>query len=240
MPDKEHKGIEGLPEEDFRAPPEPTPMPRPGDEFAGRYRIQRQVGRGGMGEVFLAIQAPLQRRVAVKILKPPQVIEDDPRFDARFLREAAAAAQLNHPNTITIHDFGQTESGQLYIVMEYLEGVDLKTALFRGGRFPASRAIHVAAQVCKSLRESHEKGIIHRDLKPANVLLVCRDDDPDFVKVLDFGLVKFRGEEADLTLAGKFVGSPKYTSPDALNRHVEVDHRADIYSLGVLLFTFRV
>jgi serine/threonine-protein kinase len=212
-------------------------MPKPGEAFAGRYTIERRIGRGGMGEVFLARQAPLDRFVALKILKPPESIEDDPRFDARFLREAAAAARLQHPNTITVYDFGQTEPGHLYIVMEFLEGTDVRAALAHEGIFSAHRAIHVAKQVCKGLREAHVKGIIHRDLKPANVLLIERDEDMDFVKVLDFGLVKFRGEVSDITLAGKFLGSPRYTSPESLDRHAVVDHRADIYATGILLYT---
>ncbi|MEE2829385.1 MAG: protein kinase [Myxococcota bacterium] len=212
-------------------------MPQPGELFADRYRVQRLLGRGGMGEVYLAVQSRLERPVAVKILKPPSCIDDDPKFDERFLREAAAAANLNHANTITVHDFGQTPEGHLFIVMEYLEGQDLRTVLRSEGTFSAARCIHVAVQICKSLREAHGKGMVHRDLKPANVVLVERDGDRDFLKVLDFGLVKYRGEQTELTLAGKFVGSPKYTSPEALDRRKQVDHRADIYSLGVLVYT---
>ncbi len=240
MPDDGAKGIDGLLNDGFLKKPtggEPPPMPKPGEEFAGRYTIERRIGRGGMGEVFLARQAPLDRLVALKILKPPDSIEDDPKFDARFLREAAAAARLQHPNTITVYDFGQTDEGHLYIVMEFLEGTDVRTSLAHEGVFSAQRAIHVAKQVCKSLREAHAKGIIHRDLKPANVLLIERDEDVDFVKVLDFGLVKFRGEASEITLAGKFLGSPRYTSPESLDRNAVVDHRADIYAVGILLYT---
>jgi len=234
MPKEGTKGP-GQPDDPFRAVPIPPSMPRPGDTFAGRYEIERLAGRGGMGEVYVAIQAPLNRRVAVKILKPPANEADDPNFHQRFLREAEAAASLQHPNTITVFDFGQTDDGQLYIVMEYLQGNDLRAAIAHQGVFPVRRAIHVAKQVCKSLREAHGEGMVHRDLKPANVVLIERDDDPDFVKVLDFGLVKFRGEE-ELTLAGKFLGSPRYTAPEALDRNAEVDHRADIYAVGILLY----
>jgi hypothetical protein len=216
---------------------QPTPMPKAGAVFADRYTIDCQLGKGGMGVVYKAEQAPLGRQVAIKILKPPDRIEDDPKFDERFMREAAAAAKLHHGNTITIHDFGQTERGQLFIVMEYLEGRDLHSVLRAGGPFPPERAIHVAVQICKSLREAHGMGMVHRDLKPANVVLIDREGDTDFVKVLDFGLVKYAGEESELTLAGKFVGSPKYTSPEALDRTKKIDHRADIYSLGILIYT---
>ncbi|MCO4768489.1 MAG: protein kinase [Deltaproteobacteria bacterium] len=237
MPEDGTKGLGTLADTLRKVPAIPTRMPDVGEVFAGRYDIQRLLGRGGMGVVYLANQSPLGREVALKILKPPESLEDDPNFDERFLREAAAAARLSHPNTITVHDFGQADDGALYIVMEYLEGNDVRAVLSHEGAFSPARAIHVAKQVCKSLREAHRKGIIHRDLKPANVLLVDRDEDLDFVKVLDFGLVKFRGEASEITLAGKFLGSPRYTSPEALDRNKEVDHRADIYALGILLFT---
>lgn len=237
MPEDGTKGLDGLADTLRKVPAVPTRMPDVGEVFADRYNIQRLIGRGGMGVVFLANQSPLRRQVAIKILKPPESLEDDPNFDERFLREAEAAARLQHPNTITVHDFGQADDGVLYIVMEYLAGNDLRTVLSHERTLTPARAIHIAKQVCKSLREAHRKGIIHRDLKPANVLLVRRDEDDDFVKVLDFGLVKFRGEASEITLAGKFLGSPRYTSPEALDRTRNVDHRADIYALGILLFT---
>ena len=237
MPEDGANGIGDVRESGVPFPPTPQPMPKPGETFAGRYSIERMLGRGGMGVVYLARQAPLDRLVALKILKPPEHVEDDPNFHARFLREAAAAARLQHPNTITVYDFGQTDDAQLYIVMEYLEGLDVRTTLAHEGVFGATRAIHVAKQVCKSLREAHAKGMVHRDLKPANVLLIDRDEDTDFVKVLDFGLVKFHGEASEITLAGKFLGSPKYTSPESLDRNAVVDHRADIYAAGILLYT---
>ena len=237
MPEDPASSAEGLPSNAAtRGAQVPPVMPRAGELFAGRYVIERMLGRGGMGEVYAAVQKALGRRVAVKILKPPESIEDDPMFESRFLREAEAAARLTHPNTITVFDFGQTDDGVLYIVMEYLEGNDVRTVLRHEGQMAPLRAIHVAKQVCKSLREAHRKGIVHRDLKPANVLLVSQDDDPDFAKVLDFGLVKFRGDATEITLAGKFLGSPRYTSPEALDRNREVDHRADIYAVGILLY----
>lgn len=236
MPEDGTKGLGSLADTFRKVPAMALRMPEVGEVFAGRYDIKRMIGRGGMGVVYLATQAPLGRQVALKILKPPESLDDDPNFDERFLREAAAAARLSHPNTITVHDFGQADDGALYIVMEYLEGNDVRTVIAHEGAFSPGRAIHVAKQVAKSLREAHRKGIIHRDLKPANVLLVNRDEDVDFVKVLDFGLVKFRGEASEITLAGKFLGSPRYTSPEALDRTREVDHRADIYAVGILLY----
>ena len=237
MPEDGPKGVGARTSTLRKVPATPARMPGVGEVFARRYDLQRVLGRGGMGVVYLANQAPLGRQVALKVLKPPESLEDDPNFDERFLREAAAAAQLSHPNTITVHDFGQADDGALYIVMEYLGGNDIRTVLAQEGALSPARAIHIAEQVCKSLREAHRKGIIHRDLKPANVLILERDEDADFVKVLDFGLVKFRGEASEITMAGMFLGSPRYTSPEALDRMREVDHRADIYATGVLLYT---
>jgi len=212
-------------------------MPVEGEVFAGRYHVERLLGRGGMGMVYLAIQSPLDRRVALKVLRPPTNSHMDPQFYSRFLREAEAAARLQHPHTITTYDFGTTDEGIPYIVMEYLEGRDLRRALASEWPFSLDRTLHIAQQVCKSLQDAHEKGMVHRDLKPSNVLLVKRDDDADFVKVFDFGLVKFRDEDQDLTQAGVFLGSPRFTFPEALDAAVKVDHRADIYSTGILIYT---
>ena len=212
-------------------------MPVEGEVFAGRYQVERLLGRGGMGMVYLAVQSPLDRPVALKVLRPPSDPHMDPQFYSRFLREAEAAARLQHPNTITTHDFGTTDEGIPYIVMEYLEGRDLRRALASEWPFSLDRTLHIAEQVCKSLQDAHEKGMVHRDLKPSNVLLVRRNDDADFVKVFDFGLVKFRDEDQDLTQAGVFLGSPRFTFPEALDAAAQVDHRADIYSTGILIYT---
>ena len=212
-------------------------MPVEGEVFAGRYHVERLLGRGGMGMVYLAVQSPLDRPVALKVLRPPTDPHMDPQFYSRFLREAEAAARLQHPHTITTYDFGTTDEGIPYIVMEYLEGRDLRRALASEWPFSLDRTLHIAQQICKSLQDAHEKGMIHRDLKPSNVLLVKRDDDVDFVKVFDFGLVKFRDEDQDLTQAGVFLGSPRFTFPEALDSAAKVDHRADIYSTGVLIYT---
>jgi len=212
-------------------------MPVVGETFADRYRIVRLLGKGGMGMVYLAVQSPLERMVALKVLRSPSDPSMDPQFYSRFLREAEAASRLQHPNTITIYDFGKTELGVPYIVLEYLEGRDLRQVLESEWPFPLERTLHVAIQVCKSLLDAHDKGLIHRDLKPSNVLLVKRDDDEDFAKVFDFGLVKFRDEDQDLTQAGIFLGSPRFTFPEALDSKSVVDHRADIYATGTLLYT---
>ena len=212
-------------------------MPVEGEIFAGRYHVQRLLGRGGMGMVYLAVQAPLDRPVALKVLRPVDEQHMDQEFRSRFLREAEAAARLQHPHTITTYDFGTTDEGIPYIVMEYLEGRDLRRVLASEWPFPLERTLHIAQDICKSVQDAHEKGMIHRDLKPSNVLLVKRDDDEDFAVVFDFGLVKFSGEDQDLTQAGVFLGSPRFTFPEALDSAVAVDHRADIYSTGILIYS---
>jgi serine/threonine-protein kinase len=222
-------------------PPSPNPVgpqsdPLIGTVLAERYRIVRSIGQGGMGNVYEALQKPLDRRVALKLLRADS--ERDPQFRKRFLLEASVSAKLSHPNTITMLDYGSTESGQLYIVMELLTGRTLSRAMQNDGPFSPARAVHIARQVARSLREAHSIGIIHRDLKPANVFLRDRQDEADFVKVLDFGLVKVFGqgvEDDDNTHRGVFMGTPQYVSPEQA-RDQAPDQRADIYSLGVLLF----
>ncbi len=223
--------------------------PRIGQVLVGRYRLDRLVGKGGMGRVYRATQFPLNRPVAVKILNP-EFQKKDPQFVRRFFLEAASAARLSHPNTITVFDYGEAESGELFIAMELLLGRPLSRLISAGGPFSAERTVHVAMQICRALREAHNKGIIHRDLKPGNILLLEEGDDGDFVKVLDFGLVKLfnaDGEDQpeedpltpdpghELTKAGMFLGSPKYMSPEQIQGS-SLDPRTDIYSLGVLMF----
>jgi len=208
--------------------------------IASKYNIHRVIGVGGMGEVYQATQETLNREVAVKVLRmPADAGVDGELFDKMFLQEAAAAASLTSPHTITIYDFGQTEDEIRYIVMEFLEGRTIREAVEASGPFKPARAVHIGIQVCRSLREAHEKDIVHRDLKPANVMLAERNNDPDFGKVLDFGLVKNQrdlGEDSELSLVGRFVGSPKFAAPEQLQRRSDVDQRADIYAFGLLMY----
>ncbi len=227
--------------------------PRLGETLVGRYRLDKLVGKGGMGRVYRATQFPLNRPVAVKILNP-EFQRKDPQFVRRFFLEAASAARLTHPNTITVFDYGEAESGELFIAMEYLKGRPLSKVITAEGPFGAERTMHIAMQICRALREAHSKGIIHRDLKPGNILLLEEGDDADFVKVLDFGLVKLfipaelgRSQsavepltpgptsEGELTKAGMFLGSPKYMSPEQIQA-IPLDPRTDVYSLGVLMY----
>jgi len=201
-----------------------------------RYRIVEQIGSGGMGRVYKAMQAPLDRLVALKVLGAGH--DRDPNFYKRFFLEASVTAKLTHPNTITLYDYGRTDDGVFFIAMEFIAGRTLSQAMQADGPLAQERVIHIAQQICRSLREAHGLGIIHRDLKPANVMLLRQHDDHDFVKVLDFGLVKFfSGEspEVDITNAGTFMGSPHYIAPEQA-RNQNPDQRCDIYSLGVLLY----
>ena len=201
-----------------------------------RYKIIEQIGQGGMGRVYKTLQSPLDRVVALKVLGAGH--DRDPNFYKRFFLEASVTAKLTHPNTITLYDYGRTEDGIFFIAMEYLNGRTLSAAMQQDGPLAQERVIHIAQQICRSLREAHALGIIHRDLKPANVILLRQHDDHDFVKVLDFGLVKFFSAESsdnDITNAGTFMGSPHYIAPEQA-RNQNPDQRCDIYSLGVLLY----
>jgi serine/threonine protein kinase len=201
-----------------------------------RYKIVEAIGHGGMGRVYKALQAPFDRIVALKVLGAGH--DREPNFFKRFFLEASVTAKLTHPNTITLYDYGRTDDGIFFIAMEFLNGRTLSETMQADGPLAQERVIHIAQQICRSLREAHALGIIHRDLKPANVMLLRQHDDHDFVKVLDFGLVKFfSGEnmETDITNAGTFMGSPHYIAPEQA-RNQNPDQRCDIYSLGVLLY----
>jgi serine/threonine protein kinase len=223
------------------------PVPRPAntqgpDPLIGRminerYRIVGTIARGGMGKVYRAEQQPLGRLVALKVLNPNYTGENDPEFHKRFFLEASIASKLTHPNTVTIFDYGKTDDEVFYIAMELLEGRTLHRGLREEAPFSAERTMHIARQICRSLREAHGLGVIHRDLKPANVYLVQHGDENDFVKVLDFGLVKNLDEKngEELTQTGLFMGSPKYMSPEQI-RGERVDGRVDVYGLGVIMF----
>jgi serine/threonine protein kinase len=211
-----------------------------GQTLSGRFKILEPLGSGGMGKVYKAVQSPLDRIVALKVLNPKYAGEKDPGFERRFFLEAAMTAKLHHPNTITVHDYGRTDDGMLFIAMEYLEGETLQQLLVKEKFLPWVRALNIAGQICRSLREAHKLGVIHRDLKPANVMVMREDTSSDMVKVLDFGLVKTflpdatPNPEPDITQAGVLLGSPLYMAPESARS--EADPRADIYSLGVLLF----
>ncbi len=212
--------------------------PWSGRLVAGRYRLLGKLGDGGMGEVFRAEQLPMGRQVALKILK--QSLADDAQAVERFKREAQAASQLSHPNTITVHDFGQDDDGTLFIAMELLAGQGLDRVLGDGTVLRPDRTVAILAQVCGSLAEAHGRGLVHRDLKPENIMLITLGEQPDYVKVLDFGIAKVtqssRGDRLEtITRAGAIFGTPQYMAPEQI-RGEEIDARADVYALGVVLY----
>lgn len=207
--------------------------------IAGRYKVEKLLGEGGMGAVFLVTHTAMRKRFALKVLHTQTA--QLPEMAARFEREAMAAAHVEHPNITVATDFGKTEDGALFLVLEYLEGVRLRDALAQGP-FEIRRAVHITRQIASALERSHELGIVHRDLKPENIMLVTRQGDRDFVKVLDFGLAKVAdmepgGEEPaqSLTKHGTIFGTPKYMAPEQCVAG-PVDGRADLYALGLILF----
>jgi serine/threonine-protein kinase len=200
----------------------------------GRYRLQAPIGKGGMGEVWLAWDLSLQRNVALKLLRVSA--DSGPEAVARFEREALAASRLQSPHVIQIFDYGASDDGLYYIAMEYLDGVDLQTLVERGGPLPPVRAIHYAMQACLALEVAHEAGVIHRDVKPHNLFLCRGDDDTGLIKLLDFGIVRFREPgNTHITWTGMVVGTPVYLAPEIWQGET-ADERSDLYALGVTLY----
>ena len=214
-----------------------APDPLIGRVIAERFRIVSLIARGGMGKVYKAEQAPLGRSCAIKVLNPNYNGDADPEFHRRFFREASITSRITHPNSVTIFDYGKTEDEIYYMAMEYLEGQTLHHALREVGTMHEDRVGRIAQQICRALREAHTLDVIHRDLKPANIFLSKHGDDEDFVKVLDFGLVKHLSErpEEQLTQTGLFMGSPKYMAPEQIQGG-QVDARTDVYSLGIMMY----
>jgi len=211
--------------------------PGPGTVIGDRYRLVRLLGEGGMGRVFLADDERDGGHVAVKLLSDDRPI---PKAAQRFEREARAIARIDHANVVRVTDVGQSPRGGLYYVMEHLEGEELADTLAREGPLPWSRALCFALQICGALQAAHEVGVVHRDLKPENCFRVTRGDDHDFVKILDFGVVKLLSPDLDegsgrLTNTGATLGTPAYMAPE-LCRGKQVDHRVDVYALGVMLY----
>ncbi len=194
----------------------------------GGYRLVRKIAEGGMGVVYEAVQLNLARKVALKILN--EELAAQPEFLQRFEREAKAAAALNHPNAVQVHDFGETQ-GWRYLIMEYVEGEDLAEYTDERGKLSIFAALDIIEQAAQALKAACEKSIIHRDVKPSNLLLTLDGR----VKVLDLGLAKILTEASDLTLSGIGMGSPYFMAPEQAQDARNVDHRADIYALGLTL-----
>jgi serine/threonine-protein kinase len=205
--------------------------PLVGATIGGRYRLISRLGAGGMSSVHLARHVLIDRLVAVKCLR--RELAADPVQRDRFIREARAVNRVNHENIVEITDFGETEDGLCYLVMEYVPGEPLYKAMARGP-FPSARALHVVEQIASALGRAHEMGVIHRDLKPENLLLVPREGRPDFIKVLDFGIAKIL-DAPSLTGSQQIFGTPGYIAPEYIQGTC-IDGRADLYSLGVILY----
>lgn len=199
-------------------------------DFGPGLKVVRLLGHGGMGSVYEAVQEKLSRRVAVKVLAPRYAGEAD--FSARFSREAKSAAAVQDPNVVRVYDFGSAEDGSHFIVMEYVEGEDLAHRLEREGRLAVAEALRIVGEVAVGLRAAHESGIVHRDIKPANIMLGMDGS----VKITDLGLAKVASEETGITMTGTGLGSPYFMSPEQAEDAGRVDHRADMYSLGITLF----
>ncbi len=209
-----------------------------GTLLAGRYRIERLLGSGGMGAVYRAEHVLMRKACAVKVLHPEMT--QVPEVVARFEREAVAAARIEHPNVAAATDFGQLEDGSFYLVLEFIEGQSLSRRVADEGILPEERALLIARQIAEALAAAHAAGIIHRDLKPDNVMLVTKDGSPDFVKVLDFGIAKLALEgpgetQQVLTRLNTVMGTPEYMAPEQA-RGDPADARADIYTVGAILF----
>lgn len=200
----------------------------------GRYRLEVQIGQGGMNQVWLAWDASLKRQVALKLLQTDG--HQDPSTVQRFEREALAASKLTDPHTIRIFDFGASDDGVYYIAMEYLRGADLAALVDRHGAMSPARVVHFTLQTCRSLTEAHDAGIIHRDVKPHNLFVTQVGDEYDSLKLLDFGIARSQVEaDAKLTQTGKFAGTPTFMSPEA-GRCQHIDARSDIYSVGATMY----
>lgn len=210
----------------------------------GSYRLVELLGRGGMGEVWRAKHRMLARPAAIKLVKAEALGgkgTDRARVLKRFEREARATAMLSSLNTIHIYDFGRTDDGTLYYVMELLDGIDLETLVEQTGPLPPERAMHVLRQICSSLAEAHDSGLIHRDIKPANIYLCRLGERCDCVKVLDFGIVAIRDDDATanptrLTGDNAIAGTPAYMAPEVVTDAEHVDHRVDLYALGCVAY----
>jgi eukaryotic-like serine/threonine-protein kinase len=210
----------------------------------GSYRLEEPLGKGGMGEVFRATHQMLARPAAVKLIRSEIIGSSTPAaarvIVERFRREAEAAASLRSPHTISLYDFGVSQDGTFFLVMELLDGLDLETLVERFGPVPPDRAVHLLRQACASLAEAHARGLVHRDIKPSNIFTCRIGLDVDFVKVLDFGLVKAMGdggrEATLLTAPDSTTGTPAYIAPEVIRGDRVPDHRVDVYTLGCVAY----
>ena len=217
----------------------PPADPLVGHTLDGKYRLEEQLGIGGMGTVYRARHLLIDRPVAVKVLN--RLFVEDEAARTRFRREARAAGRLQHPNAVTVTDFGESQDGYVYLVMELLEGRTLRDVLAKEAPLDVARSVALMLQISAAVAAAHEAGIIHRDLKPANIFIVQCAEVPAVVKVLDFGIAKLATELLDeedaeaLTQVGAMIGTPRYMSPEQCDG-VDLTPAADVYSLGCILY----
>ena len=217
------------------ASPEPEPESAPAS-VSDNYELIEHLATGTMGEVWRARHRLLDRDVALKRIKPGDVDEEDTR---RFAREARVLSALRSPHTVEVFDFGVKAGGELFYAMELLDGLNLQTAVRDHGPFPPERVVYLLVQACASLKEAHEQGLVHRDIKPANFMICRYGGEFDFLKVLDFGLVKKppgKDSSVGITRTATVLGTPAYLAPESLNGSKFVDGRADLYALGAVAF----
>jgi serine/threonine-protein kinase len=208
-----------------------------GKVLQDRYRVVRKLGEGGMGAVYEGEHLVIKKRVAIKVLHPQFATSAD--IVARFHQEALAATAIGHEHIVEVNDMGRTPEGAIFMVLEFLAGTDFAGLLEKEHRLSVARAVHIVSQVCEGVQAAHDKGIVHRDLKPENVFLIRRGTDHDFAKVLDFGISKFQ-EGADghrsATKTGSILGTAYYMSPEQAQGKKSVDHRSDVWAIGVILY----
>src|ERR1041385_2765556 len=212
-----------------------------GTTLAGKYRIEERLNEGGMGTVYRATHVLMEKTVAIKVLRPS--LAADEKIVARFSREARAASRISHPNAISVTDFGEDESGHVFLVMEYLSGKTLKQVIRDEGPMPLPRVGDITRQIGDALNAAHQQGVVHRDLKSDNIMLIDTMAG-DHAKVLDFGIAKINepdgAVDTNLTAPNLVIGTPQYMSPEQCSQDSEIDARSDIYSLGVILFEMLV
>lgn len=210
----------------------------PGDVVGDRYRVVRRIGIGGMGAVYEARHVETQRAVAIKVLLPH--LTEDERLAFRFGQEARISASIGHRGIVEVYDLGIDERrGEMFIVMELLEGIELESRLEREGALPVDEVIRIGVELADAVAAAHEHGFVHRDLKPQNVFLANTDQGLEIIKVLDFGLAKLldgQGDDTCLTRTGEFFGTPLFMSPEQLRNAKDIDGRTDVYSIGVILY----
>ncbi len=228
-------------------PADGTVLEKTGDELVGqmltdKYRIDERISEGGMGTVYRATHVLMEKRVAIKILHPTLAADD--KIVARFSREARAASRISHPHALNVTDFGESQSGVVFLVMEYLHGRTLKEEVQAAGPLALPRVVEIIKQVTGALDSAHAEGVVHRDLKSDNIMLVEAPNGSDWAKVLDFGIAKIKepvdGYDPGLTAPNLIIGTPQYMSPEQCSQASDIDARSDIYSLGIIIYEMLV